>query len=234
MKSIRRLSGYEKHQAENWLRDVILGGQDGLVNVLGIVLGVSAASGNNQILIAASLAAAFAEAVSMGAVAYTSTLAQRDHYLKEYEREKYEVATVPEVEREEIRAIYRHKGFSGDLLEKVVTTISQDEDTWINTMMDEELGLSPIDTTQVLRTSIIVGFAAIFGALIPIVPFFFLPRSFAISTSLGLSTVALFAIGVYEAKTFVGIWWKKGIQMAGIGMGAAAVGYLIGKLFQVT
>lgn len=234
MKSVRRLSGYEKHQTENWLRDVILGGQDGLVNVLGIVLGVSAASGNNQILVAASLAAAFAEAVSMGAVAYTSTLAQRDHYLKEYERERHEVETVPDKEREEIREIYRRRGFSGDLLEQVVTTISADKENWVSIMMDEELGLSPIDTTQVLRASIIVGVAALIGALIPIAPFIFLPRGVAIPIALLLSTVALFTIGVYEAKTFIGTWWKKGLQMATIGMGAAAVGYFIGKLFQVS
>lgn len=234
MKSVRRLAGYEKHQAENWLRDVILGGQDGLVNVLGIVLGVSAASGNNQILIAASLAAAFAEAVSMGAVAYTSTLAQRDHYLKEYKREKHEVETIPEIEREEIRQIYQRKGFSGELLEKAVATISGDKDTWIKTMMDEELGLSPIDASRVLRTSIIVGLAAVVGALVPIIPFIVLSRGLAIPTALVLSTVALFGIGVYEAKTFVGVWWKKGLQMAAIGMGAAAVGYFIGKLFQVS
>lgn len=233
MKSVHRLIG-EAHVRDSWFHDVILGGQDGLVNVLGIVLGVSAASGNNQILIAASLAAAFAEAVSMGAVAYTSTLAQRDHYLKEYDREKHEVDTVPDKEKEEIRAIYRRRGFSGDLLEQVVTTISADKENWVSVMMDEELGLSPIDTTDVLRTSLTVGVAALIGAFIPVLPFVFLSRDLAILTSLFLSATALFVIGVYEAKTFVGTWWKKGLQMAVIGMGAAIVGYFIGKLFRVS
>lgn len=234
MKSVRRLSGYEKHQNENWLRDVILGGQDGLVNVLGIVLGVSAASGSPQILIAASLAAAFAEAVSMGAVAYTSTLAQRDHYLKERQREEHEVNTVPDEEKEEVREIYRRRGFSGELLEKVVAKISSSKNTWVDVMMDEELGLTPIDTKAVLRTSIVVGLAALFASFIPIVPFIFLSRDLAILASLFLSATALFIVGVYEAKTFVGVWWKNGLQMATIGMGAAAVGYVIGKLFQVS
>lgn len=93
------------------MRDVILGGQDGLVNVLGIVLGVSAASQDNKILIAASMAAAFAEAVSMAAVAYTSTLAQIDHYQKEWETEKAEIKTDPREETEEIREIYQKKVF---------------------------------------------------------------------------------------------------------------------------
>lgn len=234
MKSARRLSKIvESHVSTNWLREVILGGQDGLVNVLGIVLGVSAASADIKILIAASLAATFAEAVSMAAVAYTSTLAQRDFYLKELARETSEVENVPEMEKEEIRQIYQKKGFSGDLLEKVVATITADKNRWVTTMMNEELGLFPINTTTVLRSSLIVGLAAVFGSLIPIIPFFFLDRSIAIPVSLVTSTTALFLVGVYEARTFVGLWWKKGLQMAAIGMGAALVGFAIGKYFTV-
>ncbi|HZY44053.1 MAG TPA: VIT1/CCC1 transporter family protein, partial [Anaerolineae bacterium] len=70
------------------LSDVILGGQDGLVNVLGVILGVAAASSDPRIVIAAGLAATFAESISMGAVAYTTTMADRDFYLSEIEREK--------------------------------------------------------------------------------------------------------------------------------------------------
>src|SRR5579864_8703359 len=76
----------EGHKLGNPLRDVILGGQDGLVNSLGIILGVSAASGDTHVLIATVLAAAFAESISMGAVAYTSAMSQKDYY--ESERKK--------------------------------------------------------------------------------------------------------------------------------------------------
>ncbi len=113
----------ETHSRASWMRDVILGGQDGLVNVLGIVLGVSAASQDKKILIAASLAAAFAEAVSMAAVAYTSTLAQIDHYQKEVDEEKDEINKNPQKEASEVREIYRQKGFSGKLLEEIVATV---------------------------------------------------------------------------------------------------------------
>ena len=76
------------HRPGSTLRDVILGGQDGIVNVLGVVLGVAAASGNLRIIIAAALATTFAESLSMAAVAYTSTLADRDFYRGQVEREK--------------------------------------------------------------------------------------------------------------------------------------------------
>ncbi len=204
-----------------------------MVNVLGIVLGVSAASGDVKILIAASLAAAFAEAVSMAAVAYTSTLAQIDHYAKEVAQERAEIKEVPEIERSEIREIYRRKGFSGKLLEDIVSQVTSDKERWLKTMVREELGLEEIDRSTLLGISATVGVAALIASFIPILPFFFLARWPAVIVCLIASAIALFAIGAYEAKIYVGSWAKSGIQLAAIGMGAAVVGFLIGKIFQV-
>src|SRR5881392_26984 len=95
----------EKHAQPGLLSDFILGSQDGLVNVLGVILGVAVASRDITIILAGGLAATFAESISMGAVAYTSTLARRDHYLAEVEREKEEMRTMPELERQEVREI---------------------------------------------------------------------------------------------------------------------------------
>ena len=76
----------EAHAQPGLISDFILGSQDGLVNVLGVILGVAVASQDMRIILAGGLAATFAESISMGAVAYTSTIARRDHYLKEVER----------------------------------------------------------------------------------------------------------------------------------------------------
>src|SRR5947208_5665005 len=75
----------EHHRKTNWLRDVILGGQDGLVNILGIILGVIAGGGSKTVLLAAGFAAAITESISMGAVGYTSSVSQRDYYASERE-----------------------------------------------------------------------------------------------------------------------------------------------------
>src|SRR5947208_17033930 len=96
----------ERHRRTNSLRDVILGGQHGLVNILGIILGVIAGGGSNTVLIAAGFAAAITESISMGAVGYTSSVSQRDYYQAERAREAAEIDAVPEAERQEIRAIY--------------------------------------------------------------------------------------------------------------------------------
>src|SRR6266487_1156915 len=86
----------ENHRRTNWLRDVILGGQDGLVNILGIILGVIAGGGSTTVLLAAGIAAAITESISMGAVGYTSSAAERDYYRAERAREEAEIDTIPE------------------------------------------------------------------------------------------------------------------------------------------
>jgi hypothetical protein len=85
----------EEHRQANWLRDVILGGQDGLVNILGIILGVIAGGGSNAVLLAAGFAAAFTESISMGAVGWTSALSERDYYQAEQDREAAEIDATP-------------------------------------------------------------------------------------------------------------------------------------------
>ena len=220
----------EQHSSNNSLRDVILGGQDGLVNMLGIALGVVAAGGSTHVLVVTGIAAAITESISMGAVAYTSFGSDRDFYLAEKQREQNEISSRPEEEREEIREIYAAKGFAGKLLEDVVSTITSNREIWVNTMMDEELHLQPVETKSLLRSAAVVTIATLVGHLIPLVPFMIVTRTPAIVVAIALSAVTLFAVGVYSAKTLIGDWRKSGLQMVTIGLGAALLGFLIGRL----
>src|SRR5574342_1046426 len=103
IEQVRLHDHHDPHHGTFHLSDVILGGQDGLVNVLGVILGVAAATSDSRIVIAAGLAATFAESISMGAVAYTSKLAEHDHYRSEVERERREIREMPEAEAQEVR-----------------------------------------------------------------------------------------------------------------------------------
>jgi VIT1/CCC1 family predicted Fe2+/Mn2+ transporter len=221
----------EAHRQTNWLRDVILGGQDGLVNILGIILGVIAGGGSDVVLLAAGFAAAITESISMGAVGYTSSISERDYYQAERAREATEIDKVPEAERLEIRDIYAAKGFTGKLLEGVVDTITANRETWLATMMDEELHLQPVQSRDILRTAVVVGIATLIGHLIPLLPFLFLSRTPALVLAIVLSAVALFGVGAYTAVSLVGDWRKSGLKFLAIGLGAAAIGLLVGRLF---
>ncbi|HLG25637.1 MAG TPA: VIT1/CCC1 transporter family protein [Candidatus Gracilibacteria bacterium] len=217
----------------NKLSDVILGGQDGLVNVLGVILGVAAASQETRIVLAAGLAATFAESISMAAVAYTSKVAERDYYFSELAREKREIKEVPDLETEEIREIYRQKGFKGQLLEKIVAVITSDEKIWLQTMMRDELDLSPVPRKRPYTAAFYVGFSAIIGSLIPLGPFIFFPIQTGIYISLILSAIALFIVGVVKAKMTIGSPGRSGLAMTVIGIVSALAGYGVGLLFSV-
>ncbi|MEM7813875.1 MAG: VIT1/CCC1 transporter family protein [Candidatus Aenigmatarchaeota archaeon] len=217
---------------ESWISSFILGCQDGLVNVLGILLGVAAATGDVRIIIIAGLAATFAESISMAAVAYTSSKAEAAYYQKELAREKWEIRNWPDREKQEVRVIYRRKGFTGPLLEAIVRKITSKKSRWLRTMMEEEVKLSPPRASP-LAEGAVVGASAIVGSLVPLVPFFFLPVAGGIETTLIISAAALFAIGAYKAKITVGRWWSNGLEMATIGMAAAVIGYLIGSALGV-
>jgi vacuolar iron transporter family protein len=221
----------EGHRPGNWLRDVILGGQDGLVNILGIILGVIAGGGSKTVLLAAGFAAAITESISMGAVGYTSAIAERDYYQAEQDRELAEIEATPEAERQEIRGIYAAKGFTGELLDQVVDTITANRESWLETMMDEELHLQPVQTPDIFRSAVVITIATLIGHLIPLLPFAWLPRATALITAIALSALVLFGVGVYSSVTLVGDWRKNGLKMVVIGLGAAAVGFLIGRLF---
>jgi VIT1/CCC1 family predicted Fe2+/Mn2+ transporter len=221
----------EQHREVNWLRDVILGGQDGLVNILGIILGVIAGGGSNAVLLAAGFAAAITESISMGAVGYTSAISERDYYQAEKAREAAEIDATPDSERQEIRDIYAAKGFAGDLLERVTDTITANREAWLATMMDEELHLQPVQTPDITRSAVVITIATLIGHQIPLLPFVWLPRLPALITAIGLSAGVLFGVGVYSSVTLAGDWRKNGLKMVAIGLGAAAVGFLIGRLF---
>jgi vacuolar iron transporter family protein len=170
----------------------------------------------------------------MGAVGYTSTLSERDYYEAERERESAEIETMPEVERQEIRDIYATKGFTGDLLDRVVDTIVSNRQTWLATMMDEELHLQPVKRADILRSAFVITVATLIGHLIPLLPFLVLARGAAVILAIVLSAVVLFGVGVYSAVTLVGDWRLSGLKMVVIGLGAASTGFLIGRLFHAT
>ena len=218
----------------DWLRDVILGGQDGLVNILGIILGVISGGGGRVVLLSAGFAAAITESISMGAVGYTSTVADRDYYAAQRSIEEDALRDDTDLEREELTELYRSKGFASPLLDQVVATISANREKWLGTIMEEERHLQPVSTQDVVRSSVVITVATLIGHLIPLVPFLFLSRSVALVFAFVSSAVVLFGVGAYSALTRVGSWSKMGVRMVLIGLGAAGLGFAIGRLFHAS
>ena len=223
-------TGHDPHdeQGGTWLRDLILGGQDGLVNVLGLVLVVATATQDARLIIISGLAAMFAEGISMGAVAYTSSKAALEFYAREKKREENEIKTMPNMEKIEVKKIYYAKGFRGKQLEYIVQKITSNRKRWLNVMMEEEMKLFK-DGESPLRSGIIVGIAALVGAVFPLIPFFLFPVQLAIETTIPFSLIILFIAGAIKGRFTKIVWWRSGIELALIGTGAAIAGFLIGS-----
>ena len=140
---------------------------------------------------------------------------------------------MPKLEREEVRQLYQDKGFQGELLDRIVDTITTNKDVWVAVMMAEEHQLMPTDRKQALGAALLVGFSAIVGSLIPLAPFVLLPIVPSMVASVAVTALVLFAVGVYKARVTVGHPGKSGLEMAVIGTVSALVGYAVGALLKL-
>ena len=233
MKDVLHHLEHDPHRRDSSLSDFILGAQDGLVNVLGVILGIAAATNDARIVLVAGLATTFAESISMGAVAFTTTLADADLYQSEREREYRHIEEIPNLEKQEVRDIYEEKGFEGELLDHSVETVTANQDVWVAVMMAEEHQLSPIDRKQAWRAAWVVGLSAVIGSLVPLAPFPFLPVATSMWVSVLVTAVVLFAIGFYKAHITVGRRMRSGLEMTVIGILSALAGYAVGFLLKV-
>src|SRR3989338_1165043 len=213
------------------LRDSILGGQDGLVNVLGIILGVATATNDSRIVIIAGLAATFAESISMAAVAYTSSKASVDYYKGEIEKSMAHMKSAHRL-NDMVRGFYSAKGFRGKLLNDIVRKVSSSKKMAYEAILHEKhASLRNYDNP--VKSAWVVGIAAVIGSLIPLAPFLSLGINDAITASVIISAVTLFAAGAVKARMTIGNWIKSGFEMALIGMLAAGIGYAVGAIIGV-
>jgi VIT1/CCC1 family predicted Fe2+/Mn2+ transporter len=217
----------DPHVRGRWLSDLVLGAQDGIVNTLGVVLGVAAAVPESRIVLASGVAAAAAESLSMAAVAYTSSRTRGELYRAERDREYRHIASTPDVERAEIRRLYERKGFRGAILDEIVETICANKDVWVGVMMAEEHELADVDRTAALRGAVVVGASSLAGSILPVLPFGWLGRAPAVAVSLAAGVALLFALGAFKARLTVGRPAKSGATLAAIGLAAAILGYAV-------
>lgn len=210
------------------IREVVFGMHDGLITTLGFLSGVNAATASWRLIVIAGLAEAFAQTLSMGFGAYLSTKSEREFYQREIARERLEIETTPEKERDEIREIYRSKGFSENEIEIMAARLTANRELWLKAMMVEELGLIEERFDNPIRVGLLIGASSLVGAFLPILPYFFLELNWAFSASVTLAASALFATGAGKTVLTRRVWWKSGLEMMGIGLLVAIAGYGVG------
>lgn len=227
---------YEHHteqvhiRAGTAVRDVILGLSDGLVASFAVTSGVAGAFGSARIAAMAGLAEMLGGAVSMGLAAFVSARSQIEFHQSEIERERGEIRRWPERERDEVRAIYRAKGFGGPLLEQIVAHITADPERWTAVMMREELGFTSDSFDPPLRSGLVVGAAYLLGGAAPVVPYALMDSPAAMAVSAAATALALFLAGAAKTLVTARSWWQSGLESMLMGGAAAAVTYGAGAL----
>ena len=236
-------SAAEIGQREQWhrsgrsgtLRAIIFGVSDGLVSNLSLVMGVAGAASNNpSFILLAGIAGLLAGAFSMAAGEYISMQSQRELFERQIALERAEMEAMPEEEEAELAASYRAKGFAPDEAARIAHRIFEDPENALDLLVREELGLDPeeLGSPWGAAGGSFVAFAI--GAIVPVIPYLFGSGTTVLLVSLGLSLVALFAVGAAVSMlTGRGLVFS-GVRQLGIGLAAALVTYLIGSLIGVT
>jgi VIT1/CCC1 family predicted Fe2+/Mn2+ transporter len=211
------------------IRDLMLGLNDGMVASFAVTSGVAGAFTAVRVVLMAGMAETLGGAVSMGLAAFISARSQIEFYQSEIERERDEIQRWPEREREEIRSIYRGKGFAGALLEQIVHHITAEPDRWRNVMMREELGFAEDSFDPPLRSGATVAAAYFCGAIVPVIPYLFVAPPAGVLWSALATVAALFAVGAAKTAITSRRWWLSGLESMMTGVAAAAVTYSAGR-----
>jgi len=208
------------------LRDWIYGGIDGAVTTFAIVAGVIGAELSVGVVLVLGLANLVADGFSMAASNYSGTKADRDDYERIKQIELRHIRQHPEGEREELRHIYRAKGFSGEKLEQMVDLLSSHETVWVETMLNEEYGLSNVLRSPMIAAAVTFIAFIICGA-VPLIPFAAGFQSSALVAAIATGFV-FFIIGALKSRWSTQAWYFGGAETFIIGMGAAGLAYAIG------
>jgi VIT1/CCC1 family predicted Fe2+/Mn2+ transporter len=215
----------------SYLRDWIYGGIDGAVTTFAIVCGVVGANFSTSVILVLGAANIVADGFSMAASNYTGSKAENDEFDRIRAHEEMQVERDPDGEIQEIREIFRSKGFDGDDLDRAVNIITSDKQLWVNTMLTEEYGL-PMSDRSPAKAAFGTFIAFMLCGLVPLLPFLLseriMTRVDATWLSVALTGAVFFGIGSLKARWSLVTWWRSGVETSVIGLGAALIAYAIG------
>ncbi len=223
----------DKDLTHSYLGDAVLGAIDGCVTTLAVVAGAVGGGFSNVVVIVLGVANLLADGFSMAVSNYQNIKSQRELVEKARREEEYEIKHIPEGEREEIREIYRRKGFEGEVLESIVNVITSDRKLWVDTMLTEELGLA-LEGPHPMRAALTTfGAFALFG-LVPLLPFLFAGPdvSYSIVPSAIAAAAAFFGIGMLKGFVLGISRIKSGLETLFTGGAAGILAYAIGVVLR--
>jgi VIT1/CCC1 family predicted Fe2+/Mn2+ transporter/rubrerythrin len=220
-----------RKQAGSWIGDAIYGVNDGLGAIFGIVSGVSGATaGDSKYVLLAGLSGMVASALSMGSGAYLASKSEQEIYHAELAREREAIRMNGAEARELLALYYQVKGLPEEDAFHVVDHIARDPEQMLRALAGERLGASEEALSNPLVSASSGALSTAVGAIIPIIPFFFLQGVPAVIAAAIVSLAAHFAVGAAKSLITVRSWWSSGLEMTVVGAVEGAVTYGIGIL----
>ena len=220
---------WHKTGSGGFLRNVVYGFNDGLTANFGLVAGVIGAAVQPHVIMISGVAGMIADALSMGSSGYLAAKSEQEVYAHEIAMEKEEIALMPEVEMEEMALQYEAKGVDPRTARRMAEEVMRDPERALDEQVREELKIGEAHATP-FREGWITGVATAIGAFIPVFPFLVFQGRVAIWVAFVTAMLSHFAVGA--ARSFFtgrGVL-RSGIDMFVVGLGVAAVGYLVGDL----
>ena len=227
----------KRHQngtSGNTLRAAVFGVNDGLVSNAALIYGVAGAAANPSVMVLTGVAGLLAGAFSMAAGEYVSVRSQREMFEYQIGLERDELDQYPQEEAAELALIYVAKGMPPDEARRLADTLMQDPQRALDTLAREELGLNPDELGSPWGAALSSFVSFTVGAALPLLPFLLGAGSRALSYSIALTGVGLFAVGA-TLSLFTGRnALRSGLRMLAIGGGAGLATYLIGSRLGVS
>jgi VIT1/CCC1 family predicted Fe2+/Mn2+ transporter/rubrerythrin len=214
-----------------WISGAIYGANDGLAAVFGIVAGVSGATGGSHFVLTAGVAGAVASAVSMATGAYLAERSEIEVAEANVERERREIDEHPEEEREELSLFYQLKGLDQATADALAEEQAKDPEAMLRLLVSEELGGAAHEAGNPGEAAIAAGVSTRKGAVIPVIPFFFMTGGLAIALAGAVSLVAHFAVGAAKSLFTLRSWWASGLEMTAAGLIVGGLTYAVGLAF---
>ena len=210
--------------------DGVLGAIDGTVTTFAVVAGAIGAGFSSLVVIVLGLANLLADGFSMAVSNYLGTKSQRQRVAQTRRWEEHHIREIPAGEREEIAQIFANKGFTGDVLDRIVDTITADKRLWVDTMLTEEHGLQ-IDGPSPVRAGMATFFAFLLVGLIPLVPFLVpgLEQNQQFASSSVATGLAFLTVGVAKGRTLEQPLFRSGLETLLTGGVAALIAYFMGS-----
>jgi VIT1/CCC1 family predicted Fe2+/Mn2+ transporter len=227
----------EPHSADagsrlNWLRAAVLGANDGIVSVAGLVVGVAGATESRAVIFTAGLAGLIAGALSMAAGEYVSVSSQRDTERVLLAKERVELQSAPDQELAELAALYEARGLTPSTARLVAQELTAKDAFAAH--VDAELGLDPDNLTNPWHAAFASAAAFLVGALIPLLAILIPPAAARVPVAVTAVLVALSLTGVLSAKVGGAPILRATARVVSGGALAMAITYAVGKLFGVS